>query len=243
MAKKVTGYLKLQVPAGAANPSPPIGPALGQRGLNIMEFCKAFNAQTQKVEPGLMLPVVITAYADKSFTFILKSPPASVLIRKALKLDKGSSKPHTDKVGKLTRKQAEEIKGGVMDFDVVIATPDAMKVVGPLGQVLGPRGLMPNPKVGTVTPNVEEAVKNAKGGQVQYRADKAGIVQCTIGRASFPVDALAENLEALMSAINKAKPASTKGIYLKKISVSSTMGVGVRIDQSSFAGGQQPGQQ
>ena len=109
MAKKVVGLIKLQVPAGKANPSPPIGPALGQRGLNIMEFCKAFNAQTQKVEPGLMLPVVITAYADKSFTFILKSPPASVLIRKALKLEKGSSKPHTDKVGKLTRAQAEEI--------------------------------------------------------------------------------------------------------------------------------------
>ena len=109
MAKKIVGLIKLQVPAGKANPSPPIGPALGQRGLNIMEFCKAFNAQTQKMEPGLMLPVVITAYADKSFTFILKSPPASVLIRKALKLDKGSSKPHADKVGKLTRKQAEEI--------------------------------------------------------------------------------------------------------------------------------------
>ena len=109
MAKKVVGLIKLQVPAGKANPSPPIGPALGQRGLNIMEFCKAFNAQTQKMEPGLMLPVVITAYADKSFTFILKSPPASVLIRKALKLDKGSKTPHTDKVGKLTRKQAEEI--------------------------------------------------------------------------------------------------------------------------------------
>jgi large subunit ribosomal protein L11 len=109
VAKKVVGLIKLQVPAGKANPSPPIGPALGQRGLNIMEFCKAFNAQTQKVEPGLMLPVVITAYADKSFTFILKSPPASVLIKKALKLDKGSKTPHTDKVGKLTRKQAEEI--------------------------------------------------------------------------------------------------------------------------------------
>ena len=109
MAKKIVGLIKLQVPAGKANPSPPIGPALGQRGLNIMEFCKAFNAQTQKMEPGLMLPVVITAYADKSFTFILKSPPASVLIRKALKLEKGSSKPHTDKVGKLTRAQAEEI--------------------------------------------------------------------------------------------------------------------------------------
>ena len=109
MAKKIVGLIKLQVPAGKANPSPPIGPALGQRGLNIMEFCKAFNAQTQKVEPGLMLPVVITAYADKSFTFIMKSPPASVLIRKALKLEKGSKTPHTDKVGKLTRKQAEEI--------------------------------------------------------------------------------------------------------------------------------------
>ena len=109
MAKKIVALIKLQVPAGKANPSPPIGPALGQRGLNIMEFCKTFNAQTQKMEPGLMLPVVITAYADKSFTFILKSPPASVLIRKALKLDKGSAKPHTDKVGKLTRKQAEEI--------------------------------------------------------------------------------------------------------------------------------------
>jgi large subunit ribosomal protein L1 len=138
---------------------------------------------------------------------------------------------------------AEKIKGGFMDFDVVIATPDAMKVVGPLGQVLGPRGLMPNPKVGTVTPNVEEAVRNAKGGQVQYRADKAGIVQCTIGRASSQVEALVENLEALIGAINKAKPATTKGIYLKKVSVSSTMGVGIRVEQSSFAGGTVPAQQ
>src|SRR5258706_6147910 len=135
---------------------------------------------------------------------------------------------------------AEKIKGGFMDFDVVIATPDAMKVVGRLGQVVGPRVLMPNEKVGTVTPSVEEAVRNAKAGQVQSRADKAGIVQCTIGRASFEVEALAENLEGLIGAINKAKPASTKGIYLKKVSVSSTMGVGIRIDQSSFAGGQVP---
>jgi large subunit ribosomal protein L11 len=109
MAKKVVGFIKLQIPAGKANPSPPVGPALGQRGLNIMEFCKAFNAQTQGMEPGLMLPVVITAYADKSFTFILKTPPATVLIKKAAKLDKGSAKPHTDKVGKLTRAQLEEI--------------------------------------------------------------------------------------------------------------------------------------
>lgn len=126
---------------------------------------------------------------------------------------------------------AEQIKGGMMDFDVVIATPDAMRIVGALGQILGPRGLMPNPKVGTVTPNVAEAVKNAKAGQVQYRTDKAGIVHCTIGRASFSVDALKGNLLALVEALNKAKPASSKGVYLKKVSVSSTMGVGVRVDQ------------
>ena len=109
MAKKIVGFIKLQVPAGKANPSPPIGPALGQRGLNIMEFCKAFNAQTQGVEPGLPLPVVITAFADKSFTFVIKTPPATVLIKKAIKLDKGSARPHTDKVGKITRAQLEEI--------------------------------------------------------------------------------------------------------------------------------------
>jgi large subunit ribosomal protein L11 len=109
MAKKIVGYIKLQVPAGKANPSPPIGPALGQRGLNIMEFCKAFNAQTQGVEPGLPIPCVITAYADKTFTFIMKTPPASILIKKAAKIDKGSPKPHTDKVGSITRAQCEEI--------------------------------------------------------------------------------------------------------------------------------------
>ena len=131
---------------------------------------------------------------------------------------------------------AAQIKGGKIDFDVAIATPDAMRVVGTLGQVLGPRGLMPNPKVGTVTPNVAEAVKNAKAGQVQYRTDKAGIVQCTIGRASFPEDALRENFLALIDALNKARPANTKGIYLKKVSVSSTMGPGVKVDQASLAG-------
>ena len=109
MAKKVVGFIKLQVPAGKANPSPPIGPALGQRGLNIMEFCKAFNAQTQGVEPGLPIPVVITAYADKSFTFVMKTPPATVLIKKAAKIDKGSARPNTEKVGRITRAQAEEI--------------------------------------------------------------------------------------------------------------------------------------
>jgi len=129
---------------------------------------------------------------------------------------------------------AEQVKGGMLDFDVAIATPDAMRIVGQLGQVLGPRGLMPNPKVGTVTPDVATAVKNAKAGQVQYRTDKGGIVHCTIGRASFTVEALQSNLGALVEALNKAKPTSTKGVYLKKVSVSSTMGAGIRIDQASL---------
>ena len=130
---------------------------------------------------------------------------------------------------------AEKVKGGFLDFDVVIATPDSMRVVGALGQILGPRGLMPNPKVGTVTQDVVQAVKNAKAGQVQYRTDKAGIIHCSIGRASFPVEALKENLSALMDALNKAKPASSKGVYLRRISVSSTMGAGVRVDYASLA--------
>ncbi len=124
MAKKIVGFIKLQIPAGKANPSPPVGPALGQRGLNIMEFCKAFNAQTQGMEPGLMLPVVITAFADKSFTFVLKSPPATVLIKKAIGLGKGSDKPHLTKVGKISRAQLEEI-AKVKQKDLTAADLDA----------------------------------------------------------------------------------------------------------------------
>jgi large subunit ribosomal protein L1 len=129
---------------------------------------------------------------------------------------------------------AAKVKGGFMDFDVVIASPDAMRIVGQLGQVLGPRGLMPNPKVGTVTPDVAGAVKNAKAGQVQFRADKAGIIHCTIGRASFDAERLKTNMNALIDALNKAKPASSKGIYLRKLAVSSTMGIGVRVDLTSL---------
>jgi large subunit ribosomal protein L1 len=129
---------------------------------------------------------------------------------------------------------AEQIKAGVMDFDIVIATPDAMRIVGALGQVLGPRGLMPNPKVGTVTPDAATAVKNAKAGQVQYRTDKGGIIHCTIGRASFTVDQLQGNLAALVDALNKARPTTAKGVYLKKVSLSSTMGPGVRVDQATL---------
>jgi len=129
---------------------------------------------------------------------------------------------------------AQKIKGGFLEFDVVIASPDAMRVVGQLGQILGPRGLMPNPKVGTVNADVAAAVRNAKAGQIQFRADKAGIVHCSIGRASFETDLLRTNLAALIDALQKAKPASVKGIYLRKLAVSSTMGVGVRVDPSSL---------
>ena len=137
MAKKIVGFIKLQVPAGKANPSPPIGPALGQRGLNIMEFCKAFNAQTQSYEPGLKLPVVITAYADKSFTFVLKSPPATVLLLKAAKIEKGSGKPHLDKVGKVTRAQLEEI-AKVKTKDLNAADLDAaVKIIAGSARSMG----------------------------------------------------------------------------------------------------------
>ena len=128
---------------------------------------------------------------------------------------------------------AEKIKAGEMNFDVVIATPDAMRIVGQLGKVLGPRGLMPNPKVGTVTPDVEGAVRNAKSGQVSYRTDKAGIIHCSIGQADFEISALKENLKALLADLQKAKPSSAKGIYMKKLTVSSTMGPGVIVDQST----------
>lgn len=129
---------------------------------------------------------------------------------------------------------AAEVKAGNINFDVAIASPDAMRVVGQLGQILGPRSLMPNPKVGTVTTDIAAAVRNAKAGQVQFRADKTGIIHCTIGRASFEIDALKKNLIALVEALNKAKPATSKGVYLRRVSVSSTMGIGVRVDQTNI---------
>ena len=130
---------------------------------------------------------------------------------------------------------AEEVKKGELGFDVVIATPDAMRVVGKLGQILGPRGLMPNPKVGTVTADVETAVKNAKAGQVRYRADKGGIIHCAIGKVDFEVNALVENLNALLTDLQKAKPSAAKGVYMKRVTLSSTMGPGVRVDQASLS--------
>ena len=331
MAKKVSAYIKLQVKAGSANPAPPVGPALGQHGVNIMEFCKAFNAQTAQFEKGAPVPVIITVYADRSFTFILKTPPATFLLKKAAGITSGSSNALKTKVGSVTHAQlleiaktyekvdtsklytadeavnlvkdiatakfvesvdvsinlgidpkksdqnirgaivlphgsgrqvrvcvftqgenaeaakaagaefvgmqelAAQIKGGMMDFDVVIASPDAMRVVGQLGQILGPRGLMPNPKVGTVTRDVAQAVKNAKAGQVAYRNDKSAIVHTTIGLANFSAADLKDNLAALISAIRKAKPATSKGVFLKKINLSTTMGVGVNVDPASIA--------
>src|SRR5437870_4036833 len=234
MAKKVTGYLKLQVPAGAANPSPPIGPALGQRGLNIMEFCKAFNAQTQKEEKNTPIPVVITIYADRSFTFEMKTPPMSFFLKQAAKIQSGSKAPGRDKAGAVTLPNGtgrtlrvgvfargakadeakaagadvvgaedlvEKVQNGSIDFDRCIATPDMMPLVGRLGKVLGPRGLMPNPKIGTVTMDVATAVRGAKGGSVEFRVDKAGIVHAGIGKASFAPEKLVENIKAFADAV------------------------------------------
>ena len=180
---------------------------------------------------------------DVSFNLGVDPRKSDQVIRGSVVLPKGTGK--TTRVAVFTQGAnaeaakaagedlAEEIKKGNMDFDVVIASPDAMRIVGQLGTILGPRGLMPNPKVGTVTPNVAEAVKNAKAGQVQYRTDKAGIIHATIGRASFAEADLKENFDALLDALVKAKPAAAKGQYLKKIAVSSTMGLGVRVDVSS----------
>src|SRR6476661_8405411 len=307
MAKKVTGYLKLQVPAGAANPSPPIGPALGQRGLNIMEFCKAFNAQTQKEEKNTPIPVVITIYADRSFTFEMKTPPMSFFLKQAAKIQSGSKAPGREKLYpladaiKMVKERAkskfdetieiainlgvdprhadqmvrgvvnlpngtgrtlrvgvfargakaeeakaagadvvgaedlvEKVQGGNIDFDRCIATPDMMPLVGRLGKVLGPRGMMPNPKIGTVTMDVATAVKGAKGGSVEFRVEKAGIVQAGVGKASFTEEKLVQNVKALADAVSKAKPAGAKGTYIQRVAVSSTMGPGVKVEPGSL---------
>src|SRR5438045_2107544 len=229
MAKKVTGYIKLQVPAGAANPSPPIGPALGQRGLNIMEFCKAFNAKTQQMEKGMPIPVNITVFSDKSFSFEMKTPPASYFLNKAAKMVSGvvslpngtgralrvavfakgakadeARKAGADIVG--AEDLAEQVQKGEINFDRCIATPDMMGVVGRLGKVLGPRGLMPNPKVGTVTADVTRAVREAKAGKVEFRVEKAGIVHVPVGKASVDVRRLTDNVHALLDTVMRAKP-------------------------------------
>ncbi|RUS68956.1 hypothetical protein EGW08_023283 [Elysia chlorotica] len=296
--KKVEAIIKLQVAAGKANPSPPIGPALGQHGVNIMGFCKEFNAKTQGMEPGAPVPVEISVYADRSFTFEMKTPPASYLIKKALNVKSGSSTPSKNWIGTITREQlediakvkdpdltaadldaavriiagvdprksdqvvrgasvlpngtgktvrvavfakgpaadaakeagadvvgmedlAEEVKKGNMDFDVVVASPDSMRVVGQLGQILGPKGLMPNPKVGTVTMDVAKAVRDAKAGQVRYRVDKAGIVHTTIDMSVMDVCELVSMMEekfgvsAAAVAVAVAGPAAAEAVEEK----------------------------
>ena len=349
MAKKVTGYIKLQIPAGKATPAPPVGPALGQHGVNIVEFTKQFNAKTAD-KGDLIIPVVITVYADKSFSFITKTPPAAVLLKKACNLKSASGKPNKEKVAKISkdkireiaemkmqrgsilyalnhkedirmkhgkkyneaakqvdrsvlydpadaislvkktatakfdetvevhirtgcdgRHAEEQIRGAVvlpngtgktvrvlvfakgdkvaeaeaagadfvggdeliegwLDFDVVVATPDMMGVVGRLGKVLGPKGLMPNPKAGTVTMDVTKAINDIKAGKIEYRLDKANIIHCPIGKASFTEEQLSQNFDALMGAIIKAKPSALKGQYLRSITLSTTMGPGVKVN-------------
>src|SRR5436190_724985 len=312
MAKKISGYIKLQVPAGKANPAPPIGPALGQHGVNIMEFCKAFNVKTAQMDPDMKIPVVITVYADRSFTFETKTPPAADLLKKAAGISSGSGRPNKEKVGKISRAKVEEIvktlkqiafakfdetveltiwlgvdprkadqlvrgtlvlphglgrsktvlviaqgdkvreaeeagadlvggedmvnkiKGGWLEFDAVIATPDMMRLVGGLGKVLGPRGLMPNPKTGTVTFDVKTAVKETKAGKVEYRVDKTGVIHTAVGKISFDENKLRDNTKALLDAVVKAKPATAKGKYVKKVNLASTMSPGVLIDEGAY---------
>ena len=387
--KKIAALVKVQLQAGAATPAPPVGTALGPHGVNIMDFCKAYNAQTESMR-GNVIPVEITIYEDRSFTFITKTPPAAELIKKAAGLQKGSGVPHKEKVGKLTKDQVREIaqtklpdlnandidaamkivegtarsmgvtdrltsprqhpwqgragpqttsaergthmqrsktyraaaeqfdkdelyaplaaikiaktgskkkfdetvdvvmrlgvdprkadqmvrgtvnlphgtgktarvlvfanaekaeaareagadfvggddmiekvSGGWIDFDAVVATPDMMGKVGRLGRVLGPRGLMPNPKTGTVTPDVAKAVSDIKGGKIEFRVDRHANLHFIIGKASFPEAQLAENYAAALEEVLRLKPASSKGRYIKKVTLSTTMGPGIQVD-------------
>src|SRR6266508_471310 len=245
MAKAIAAMVKLQVAGGAATPAPPVGTALGPHGVNIMEFVKQFNARTQHAA-GMITPVEVTIFKDRTFTFITKTPPAAVLLKKEAGIEKGSPTSNRQKVGKVTRAQlqkiaelkmpdlnatdlegaikmiagtarsmgleyVQKIKDGWLDTDVIVATPDVMGQLGPLGKVLGPRGLMPNPKAGTVTMDVAKAVKELKAGKIEFRVDKSGIVHAPIGKKSFAAEHLATNLHAFMEAIVKAKPSAAKG--------------------------------
>ena len=354
MAKKVEGYIKLQIPAGKATPAPPVGPALGQHGVNIVQFTKEFNARTAD-QGDMIIPVVITVYQDRSFSFITKTPPAAVLLKKACKIQSGSGEPNRTKVATISkadlqqiaetnmkdlnaasieaamkkgkryaeltklvdrtnnydpqeavalvkklanakfdetieahirlgvdgRQADQQIRGAVVlphgtgkevkvlvfakdakaeeakaagaefvgaeelipkiqkenwyDFDVVVATPDMMGVVGRLGRDLGPKGLMPNPKAGTVTMDVANAIKEIKAGKIEYRLDKSNIIHVPVGKASFTEEQLADNFQTLIDAIVKAKPAAAKGQYFRNVTITSTMGPGVKIDTTKFA--------
>ncbi len=370
MAKKVTAVIKLQCPAGAANPAPPVGTALGPHGVNIMEFCKQFNARTQG-QAGMIIPVLVTVYQDRTFSFITKTPPAPNLILKEAGLEKGSGQPNRTKVGRGHARAAQEdrraqdgrpecgrprrrdaddrghraidgrgggglmatagkrfraavtkvdrtreyaisdavvlvkaaafakfnetvdvavrlgvdprhadqvvrgtvvlphgtgksvrvlviaqgdkakeaeaagadfagmefiqkLKDGWLECDVIVATPDVMGQLGQLGRILGPRGLMPNPKAGTVTMDVTKAVREIKAGKIEFRVDKTGNVHAPIGKINFSAQQLAENLQAFMDTIVRAKPAAAKGHYIQSATVSSTMGPGVRLEMAGY---------
>ena len=327
MAKEIAGQIKLQIKGGAANPSPPVGPALGSKGINIMEFCKQFNARTQD-KAGKVLPVVITYYADKTFDFIVKTPPVAVQLLEATKQKGGSSEPNRKKVAQITwetvRKIAEDklvdlnwsytlqeasvlvkeismtkfdasvdidvrlgidprksnqmvrgvvslphgtgketkvlalctpdkeaeakaagadfvglddyiekIKGGWTDVDIIITMPSIMGKIGALGRILGPRGLMPNPKSGTVTNDVGSAVKEVKQGKIDFKVDKAGIVHTSIGKVSFNPEQISGNAKEFISTLVKLKPTAAKGTYIKSIYLSSTMSPGIRVEPKS----------
>src|ERR671935_127496 len=203
MAKKVLTLIKLQIPAGAANPAPPVGPALGQHGVNIMEFCKAFNERTQQ-DAGTIIPVEITVYEDRSFEFITKTPPAAVLIKEAAGIEKGSGEPNREKVGRISAAQVRQIA----------------------------ERKMPDPKVGTVTNDIAKAVTESKAGKVEYRTDRQAVVHLTIGKASFDERRLLENYAAVVDEIVRARPAAAKGRYLLSITLATTMGPGIRVDAS-----------
>ena len=360
MAKEVAGLIKLQIKGGAANPSPPVGPALGSKGINIMEFCKQFNARTQD-KAGKVLPVIITYYTDKSFDFVIKTPPVAIQLLELTKVKSGSAEPNRKKVaeitwdqvrtiaqdklvdlncftveaamkmvagtarsmgitvqklaaekieagkayslkeasqlvkditftkfdasvdidvrlgidprksnqmvrgvvslphgtGKVTRvlvlctpdaeaaaKEAgadyvgldeyiEKIKGGWTDVDVIITMPSIMGKIGALGRILGPRGLMPNPKSGTVTMDVAKAVKEVKQGKIDFKVDKSGIVHTSIGKVSFDAEQIRGNAKEFIATLNKLKPTAAKGTYIKSIYLSSTMSAGIKIDPKS----------
>ena len=366
MAKKIRAMLKVQAPAGAATAAPPVGPALGQHGINIMEFIKAFNERTADLR-GYVVPAEITVFEDRSFTFVTKAPLAAALLKRAAGVDSGCAEPNKEKVGKVSRAQLREIAemkmadlnantveqamkiiegtarsmgievachdeartkyteaaklvepdrryeiaeaaellpklsiskfdgtveahlrlgvdprhadqlvrgtvvlphgtgktsrvivfaqgekaqealragaddvggddlvkridDGWFEFDVAIATPDMMGTVGRLGKKLGPRGLMPNPKSGTVTFDIERAVGEIKSGRIEFKVDRAGIVHVPVGRASFTPEQLAANVATLVDAINRAKPSGAKGTYMRTLTLAPTMGPGVRID-------------
>jgi len=230
----------------------------------MAKLTKRMRAIKEKLEPGKQYPIedALKLLIDQPATKFVQSVDVSInlgvdprksdqVVRGSTVLPNGTGKTvrvavfaqgeNADKASKAGadivgfEDLAEKVKAGEMNFDVVIATPDAMRVVGQLGQILGPRGLMPNPKVGTVTPDVTTAVKNAKSGQVRYRTDKAGIIHCSIGKADFNVDALKTNLAALMVDLNKAKPSAAKGVFMKKVTVSTTMGPGIQVDQATLA--------